>query len=206
VVVLQRGREAERLAALVETSTSARVARVQSVPEARRRSPVYRRTQRVNRMHRHLAGAREWELDAGRVVVFDAWLYSGEALPADRLAAAAEALRTRIPHGEVTADGVYLCAESRPDRSGFVTLAEEFGRRRVTVTPVTAFRGLLIGLVGAGGHLVDIGLLQAVHFERAALTVLSPARSVTEVRQVHVGRLRLRPDGSQIARLRPGDL
>lgn len=206
VVVVQRGEEVERLARLIETSIPTRVVRVQSPPEVRKKSPVYRRSQRVNRMARHMTGARVHELDAGQVMVFDAWLYSGEAVTAAQLNLATEALGTRILHGEVTADGVYLCAEGRPERGGFVALHEEFGRRRITVTPATAFRHLLVGLIGAGGHLVDVGLLQAVHFDRAALSILTPARSVADVRQVHFGRLRLRPDGSEIARLRPSDL
>lgn len=206
VVVVQRSREIERLARLIETSSTGPVLWVQSPPEVRRKPPVYRRSQRINRMARHMTGARVHELDVTQAMVFDAWLYSGEALAAGQLGLASDALGTRVLHGEITADGVYLCAEGRPDRAGFVTLHEEFGRRRITVTPATAFRGLLVGMIGREGHLVDVGLLQAVHFDRAALSVLTPARSVSDVRQVHFGRLRLRPDGSEIAHLRPSDL
>jgi polynucleotide 5'-hydroxyl-kinase GRC3/NOL9 len=206
VVVIQRERELERLAGLLGGWTAAPVVRVQSPPEVRRKSAVYRRTQRVTRMQRHLLNARVWDLNAGSVRVFDGWPYSGTALPAHQLRLASEALATRILHGELTPDGVWLCAEGRPDRAGFTALHEEFGKRRILVTPASLFRGLLVGLVGAEGHLVDIGLLQGINFERALLQVLTPARSVEEVTQVHFGRLRLRPDGSEIAHLRPSDL
>jgi polynucleotide 5'-hydroxyl-kinase GRC3/NOL9 len=76
----------------------------------------------------------------------------------------------------------------------------------VTVTPAVSFRNLLVGLVGEEGHLVDVGLLQGINFERSLFSVLTPARSTAEVRQVHFGRLRVRPDGSEIGHLRPGDL
>jgi len=60
--------------------------------------------------------------------------------------------------------------------------------------------------VGPGGHLADIGLLQGVNFERALFSVLTPARGGAEIGQLLFGRLRVRPDGSEIARLRPSDL
>ena len=206
VVVVQRENELERLTALVEGSTEAPVVRVRSHAEVRRKSPVFRRVQRSNRMRRHFERARRHELDAGQVRILDAWLYTGEPLGARRLESLAGALRVEIPHGEITPDGVYLCCVGRPDRDAHAVLQDEFGKRRVWITPVTSFWNLLVGLVGPGGRLIDIGLLEAVNFERAVLSILTPARSVEEVGQIHFGRLRIRTDGSEIMRLRPGDL
>lgn len=206
VVVVRRQNELERLAALVAGSTEAPVIQVQSQPEVRRKSPVFRRVQRANRMRRHFERARQYDLDASQVRVLDAWLYTGEPLGSRRLESLASALRTEIPHGEITPDGVYLCCTSRPNQAGAAVLQDEFGKRRVWITPAVSFRNLLVGLVGPGGRLVDIGLLEGVNFERAVLSVLTPTRSVAEVGQVHFGRLRVRPDGSEIVRLRPGDL
>lgn len=206
VVCVHREAELERLARLLGASTAAEVLHVQSPPEVRLKSAVYRRLQRSLRMRRHFDSARRVEVDAGQVQVFDAWLYTGRPLPARQLQVAAQALKVGVPHGEVTADGVFLCVDGRPDRAGFLALAEEFGRQRVAVTPVVALQNLLVGLVGAEGRLLDVALLQGINFERAVLSLLTPTRSLTDVRIAHFGRLRVRPDGSEIARLRPSDL
>lgn len=206
VVLVQRDRELERLGGLLRISSPAPVLAVQSAPEVRTKSQVYRRIQRSNRMRRHFAGARIHDLDAGQVRVFDAWFYTGTPLSARDLQAAGEALRTEIPHGETTADGIYLCVNRAPHRAGFADLQEIFRRRRITVSPAALLQNLLVGLVGADGRLVDIGLLQGINFDRAVLSVLTPAKSIAEVRMVHFGRMRIRPDGSEIARLRPSDL
>jgi polynucleotide 5'-kinase involved in rRNA processing len=146
-------------------------------------------------------------LYATQVRTFDTWIFSGETLPARQLRIAADALSCPVPHGEITADGLHLCVSGRPNRAGFVTLQEEFGRkRRIWLTPATAFQNLMVGLVGPGGFLLDVGLLQGINFERALFSVLTPARSISEVGQLHFGRLRVRPDGSEIAHLRPSDL
>jgi polynucleotide 5'-kinase involved in rRNA processing len=95
----------------------------------------------------------------------------------------------------------------RPSTDGLVPLQEEFGRkRRIWLTPAVVFQNLMVGLVGPGGQLLDVALLQGINFERALFSVLTPARSVSEVGQLHLGRLRVRPDGSEIAHLRPSDI
>lgn len=206
VVVVQRNNELERLATLMQLSSPAPVLFVRSPRELRTKTQVYRRVQRANRTRRHFEGAQRYELDAGQVRVIDAWLYNGMALSARDLQLAGDALGTSVPHGEHTADGVYLCVTGTPNREGFADLQEQFKRRRVTVCPAAHLQHLLVGLIGPEGRLVDIGLLQGINFERAVMSILTPARSVAEVRMLHFGRLRLRADGSEIGRLRPSDL
>jgi len=206
LVIVQRNDEISRLAALLATSTSAAVLYVQSPSDMGRKSTVYRKFRRANRMRRHFSAARVVDLDAGQVKVVDAWLYTGTPLAARQLRFAAQALKTDVPHGEVTADGLFLCAMGRPDPGGMAALQEEFRRKKIGITAARALGNLLVGMVEEGGRLVDIGLLQGVNFERALFSILTPARSVAEVRQLHFGRLRLRPDGAEIAHLRPGDL
>lgn len=206
VAVLEREGELERLARLLAGQTKAPVVRVQSARDVKVKSPVYRRVQRANHFRRHFEGARVVELDAGRVQVFDSWVYTGTALPARQLRALSQALKVEIPHGEVTPDGVFLCVSGRPGKESANVLQDEFGRQRVSLTPTSVFRHLLVGLVGEGGFLQDIGLLQAINFERAFFSVLTPARSIAEVGQLHFGRLRARPDGAALGRLRPSEM
>src|SRR3569833_2935943 len=202
VVCLHRDREIERLVSLIRASTEARVVEVQSAPDVRVKSAVYRRIQRAHRMRRHFETARTQELEASRVRVVDAWVYTGTALPARQLKTAAEALETGVPYGEITPDGVFLCVAGRPNRKGYVVLEEEFRRKRIIVTPAIAFQNLLVGLTGPGGALLDVGILQGINFERSVISILTPARSLAEETQLHFGRLRVRPDGSELAHLR----
>ncbi|MCC2668023.1 MAG: putative GTPase or GTP-binding protein [Armatimonadetes bacterium] len=206
VLVLERKGELERLASLLAGQTAAPVVRVQSARDVKIKSAVYRRVQRANHFRRHFENARVHELDAGRVRVFDAWVYTGTPLPARQLRALSDALKTNVPHGEITDDGVFLCADGKPDRDGANALQDEFGKKRVTITPLSAFRNLLVGLIAEDGYTLDLGILQAINFERAFFSVITPARSIVDVGQIHFGRLRARPDGGELGRLRPSDL
>ena len=206
VVALQRGSELQRLNALMQARTAAPVMRAQSPAGAGRKSPVYRRVQRAQRMRKHFESARIHDLDLASLRTLDGWLYTGTALPVATLRAAATALKTDVPHGEQTADGIYLCITGKPDRDGFTIFHDLFGKKRVTLTPAVTLSSLLVGLVGPEGRLIDVALLQGVNFERALFSLLTPARTLEDVRLLHFGRLRVRPDGSEITHLRPSDL
>jgi len=206
VVVIERRLELERLAGLLAGQTSAPVIRVKSALGVRVKSPVYRRVQRANHFRRHLEGARAVDLDAGRVCVFDSWVYTGMPLPARQLRSLAGALKVDVLHGEETPDGIYLCVSGKPSRQGLDALQDEFGRKRVTLTPASAFHNLLVGLIAEDGYLLDIGLLQAINFERAFFSVLTTARTVADVGQLHFGRIRAKADGGELGRLRPSDM
>ena len=136
----------------------------------------------------------------------DAWPYTGRPLPLPQQRFAAESLGSEILHGEETTDGIFLCAASRPNRAGFTALHEQFRRRRVYATLASAFRDLLVGLVGPGGACLGLGLLQGIDFARAVFPVLTPVVSAREARQLWFGRIRVRPDGTEIERLRPGEM
>lgn len=206
VVVVERAGELERLTRLLAGQTTAPVVRVRSAAEVRTKSPVYRRVQRANHFRRHFEHARAVDVNAGQVQVLDSWVYTGTALTARQLRTLSAGLGVPVPHGEVTDDGVYLCVMGKPEREAMNVLQDEFGRKRVTLTPASAFRNLLVGLIGEGGYLIDLGLLQAINFERAFFSILTAARTTTEIGQLHFGRLRATAAGAELGRLRPGDL
>jgi polynucleotide 5'-hydroxyl-kinase GRC3/NOL9 len=206
VVIVQRGEEMRRLAAVVAGAAEAPLLQVEAAPEVRRKSAAYRRARRAGRLRRYLERAKLHWIPAAQVQVLEGWLYTGETVPTARLAFAAELLQAPVPYGEVTPDGIFLAVGARPHRPGIDRLPEVFGRRRVTLTPVPHLQHLLVGLFGPGGHTLGVGLLEQVDFDRASFGVLTPLHAVDQVCQVQFGRLRVRPDGSEITHLRPGDL
>jgi polynucleotide 5'-kinase involved in rRNA processing len=206
VLVVRKGSEIQRLTRLVQSATTAPVVEVQSPALVRKKSAVYRRAQRGIRMRRHFESARVVELDLARLQTIDGWLFSGVPIPAATLRTLEQALKTTIPHGEQTADGIFLCLGGRADRTGFNVFHDVFGKKRVTMMPAFFLQNLLVGLIGPDGWLVDVAILQGVNFERALFSLRTPARTLEDVRMLHFGRLRLRTDGSEIAHLRPGDL
>jgi polynucleotide 5'-hydroxyl-kinase GRC3/NOL9 len=191
---------------LVPAACRATVVAVPAPEAARPKPPALRRARRAAHFARYLKDARLHELDTRRVLTADGWLFTGRTLQPPVRRAASELLRSEVLHGEETVEGIRLVTRGSPPQPARAGLEELFGSRRVLVTPSTAFQNLLVGLLEEGGRLAEIGLLQNVDFSRGLLRVLSPLRSEGALRVVRYGRLRLRPDGTEIGPVRPGDL
>ena len=59
-------------------------------------------------------------------------------------------------------------------------------------------KGLLAGLLGAGGRLLGLGILEKIDFRRRKLVVVSPVGRTQDVVFVRVGTIRIKPDGEEI--------
>jgi polynucleotide 5'-hydroxyl-kinase GRC3/NOL9 len=206
VIAIQSGRELEGILRLVETGSTAEVIRLSPHPAARPKPPGLRRARRTARFFHRFQRARAFELSTAQVAISHGWLFTGRLVAQHRVKLAAATLQTEVLYAEETEGAVYFLVRRQPSTTAPAALQEEFRGRRLVVTPGYALQNLLVGLVEQDGNVADIGILQGVDFQRRVLTVLTPLNHIGMVRQVRLGRLRLRPDGSEIGHVRPGDL
>jgi polynucleotide 5'-hydroxyl-kinase GRC3/NOL9 len=206
ILALQAGQELESLLRLLASGSQAEVIRLAPHPDARPKPPGLRRARRSARFFRHFSRARTFELPTSQVVISHGWLFNGRPLPPPLIRSAAAALQTEIIHAEDTDDGIRLLSRRQGAGGAADRSLEGFPGRRVLVTPAYVLQNLLVGLVEPDGSLAEIGILHGVDFQRRVLTVLTPLAHVSAIRQLRLGRLRLRPDGSEIGPVRPGDL
>lgn len=206
VLALQAGEEMEGVLRLVESGSTAEVIRLPPYPGVRPKPPGLRRARRAARFYHHLQRARTFEIPSSQVSLSHSWLFNGRTLPAHRQRELAAILQTEPIHSEETVDALYLLVRRPPAPAVVAALQEELRGRRAVVVPAYVFQNLLVGLVEQDGNVADIGILQGVDFQRRLLTILTPLNHIGMIRQVRLGRLRLRPDGSEIGTVRPGDL
>jgi polynucleotide 5'-hydroxyl-kinase GRC3/NOL9 len=206
VLALRRGRELDPLLRVVPAACRATVYPLAPAPAAVVKPPALRRARRAARFAEYLKEARLHEIDPRRVIPVGGWLFTGRPLEPPLLRAASDTFRTQLLYGEQTADGVRLVSRGTPAQPPAAALQELFRTRRVAVSPPTVFHNLLVGLLEEGGRLAEIGLIQNVDFAARLLRVLSPLRGEGALRALSYGRVRLRPDGTEIGAIRPGDL
>jgi polynucleotide 5'-hydroxyl-kinase GRC3/NOL9 len=205
VLALQRGDELASLLRHIEAGP-ARVLRLPAATGARPKPPGLRRARRAARFAQYLADARPHDLDARALPGTGAWLFGGEALAPRHLRFAERALGARVPYGERHADVIRLIVQGRAAPDGCAVLREEWRRGQVLLTPEASLRGLMVGLIDADGWTMAAGIVSAVEYDAARLTVHAPLASLAGVRALRYGRLRLRPNGSEIGIVRPGEL
>ena len=83
---------------------------------------------------------------------------------------------------------------------------ETLKAQAVTVTVAPRLKHLLLGLEGANGKLLGLGLLEALDFRRRVVGVLTPVRAPDAACVLRLGSLRVLPDGKEAGALKPGEL
>jgi polynucleotide 5'-hydroxyl-kinase GRC3/NOL9 len=162
----------------------------------RRRSPEQRRRFRADALARALAHAVPVRLAhrgpsgvPGRVVLRQPPLFAGEPLGDAGRAAAERAAGRRIAFAERRADGVItVVAESRltvPQRHAIAAALRE----PVVDHGLDEIEGMIAGLEDAGGRLLGLGVVRAIDFTGAAMTV-DTAVPLAAIAVVTVGRAR----------------
>ena len=117
-----------------------------------------------------------------------------------------ETLGCRILHAEVTGKGIFAVSERACRDSGMRALEEYFKTSAITIVTGETFANLLVGLADENGYTMDVGLLQAIDFKERFMFVLSPIRTISPVRVVQFGSIRVSRDGKELGALRQGDL
>ncbi len=130
-----------------------------------------------------------------------AWT-SGEPMPGPMCAYAEECVACEVLHAERRPDGVFLIVSGSPDLAGLRKLADNFGAARAV--EVSSLSNLLVGLLGARGETLALGLLESVDYKQKRMTVYTPWIEAEAVKGVRLGAIQLARDGAQLAAGEPG--
>ncbi|MHB0912810.1 MAG: Clp1/GlmU family protein [Armatimonadota bacterium] len=204
VIALQRGAELEHFLRLFDAWSDCTVHRLSPSPHARAKSRTLRAQRRAVRFHQYFSEAEEHALSLA-LPTSGTWLSSGTPME-PRLAKFAEKeLSSPVLHGEVLDPGVFLVVQGDYNRRGIEKLAEHFGTKSVVVVPAGRYRNLLVGLHDEHLSLLSLGILTEIDFRAQTARVETPLRSIAPVRVIRFGSLKVRLDGTEIGRLRPGE-
>jgi polynucleotide 5'-hydroxyl-kinase GRC3/NOL9 len=203
VVLLQRQSELEPLAtALVRNNIwKLHYAAIPSV--ITRKPPTFRVQRRRARLNLYFQNARSHTLSLDSVSLIGSRLGSGHPLSPDHHRLAEEICRVPILAAEEV-DGVLHLVSSH-ELNGLVisTLQEQFHIRNVFVIDPNSLTNLAVGLTDHEGKTYAMGIIEKVDFRARMLHILTPAHSVTSVKWVHMGLMRIAADGSELGEIKP---
>jgi polynucleotide 5'-kinase involved in rRNA processing len=101
---------------------------------------------------------------------------------------------------------MYIVAECVPEMAGEAALKAKYKTNEFTVVCGTDFNNLLVGLADANARTIDLGIIEAVDFGQRHMYVTTPARTVSPVKIIQFGSMRLRPDGTELGTIKPGEI
>lgn len=206
LVAVQRRREIEHLLSPFRTVETIEIRRVPTSSEVKRKPPEMRAARRKLNFHRHFHDSQGHIIRLDDVSFWHTWFGTGRQMKWQYMKFIEDTLKCRVLHAEVSGSGVFIVSERACDYRDRRVIEEEFKTRNITVIDGSSFQHLLVGLADEHGRTLNVALLQAIDFRQRFMFVLSPIRTVSPVRVVQFGSIRVTRAGEEIGTLAPGDL
>jgi polynucleotide 5'-hydroxyl-kinase GRC3/NOL9 len=209
VVGLQRGEELNALLAPMRLREGCRL-HTPPVPEVISRKPsAFRAQRRAMRFAAYFQHAQLHSYGFEEVTLLGPWMGTGAPVAAHLLKFLNQTLgpRVRVYYAELLDRhlGLMVSAPIRTDHPGLGMAMETLKAREVSVTVAPRLKHLLLGLEGANGKLLGLGLLEALDFRRRTLGILTPIRAPSAARVLRFGSLRVTPEGAEAGALKAGE-
>ena len=206
LIGMQRRREIEHILEPFANIPSIRIRRVATSELARRKPPQMRAARRRLNFYRHFHDCEGHIIRLDDVACWNTWFGTGRPMKWQYIKFAEDALKCRILHAEVTGAGIFIVSERACRLEETRQLIELFKTRNIRLTTANVFQNLLLGLADDTGRTLDVALLQAIDFKQRFMFVLSPIRTVSPVRVVQFGGIRVTKEGEELGSVKPGDL
>lgn len=206
IVAIQRQEELAGLLRLWRRAGGASLSILRPSPAAVRRSPQERRRHRARRFAAYFREAAPASLRLDQVALRGTLLGQGHPLDQALLEEWNGRLKVTLLHGERLEDQALLVLAGRPGPALSQAIREALLVNSVRFFSASYFNNVLCGLLDQKSDLLSLAILHHIDFAAGSLRLLMPRPIPPGGRVLHLGRLLLRADGSELGMLRPGDL
>ncbi len=206
VAAIQRESESEHILQAFKCYEGFEIIRLKASSRAVTRPREIRAARRRLKFYEHFQGATEHKVRLDEVDCWNTWLGSGKTIPWQSIPKLSEILESRVLHAEVVGDLIYAVSASAADSYDIEELQRAFGVQNIIMASALNFIGILVGLADSMGNNIELGIVKRLDFIERSITVLSPISSVSPVRRIIFGTLRLAEDGMEIGRISKGEI
>ncbi|MDH7481592.1 MAG: Clp1/GlmU family protein [Armatimonadota bacterium] len=206
LVAIQKATELEHILQFFDCWVDCKVHRLAASPAVKPKSVTLRVQRRATKFNQYFREGQTYELNLESVGTFGTWLSAGQVLEPKYLKFASAALGVDVLHGEMVGRTVYLVTERDYNKKGIEEIQEVFATNSVVVTTASKFTNLIVGLSDKHLELLGLGIVTSIDFKRAMMRIFTPLRSISPICAVRFGVIKLRTDGTEIGRIRPGEI
>lgn len=206
VVGIRKTRELDPILSVLAKIDRFRLHRLKSSPDVRNKTKEFRAARRRSQFYEYFRDAGRHIIRLDDIVCWNTFFTGGRPVKWQHYRVLERTLHAKVLHAEVVGTGMYIVAQCAPSMAGVDALKNRYGTREFTVVCGTDFTNLLVGLSDANGNTIDLGIIEAIDFKQRHMAVITPVSTVTPVRVVQFGYTRLRPDGTELGGVRPGEL
>ena len=206
IITLQRSDEAEHFLRFFDTWADSTIHRLPVSPSARPKSQAFRTQRRAVRFQEYFREGRAQQLPLEGLATSGTWLHTANPMEQRLLKFAENALKTAVLHGERIDRGAFFITSGEPNKRGIEELQEQFHTKNIVIIPANRYLNLVVGLLDNHMEVLSLGIVREIDFKAQVVTLFTPLRSLAPVKSLRFGVVKVRPDGAQVGRLRPGDV
>ncbi len=206
IIGLQKASELDHILSVVSRIDDYAVHTIKVSEEVGVKQPTYRTSRRESRFFEYFKDADRQFIRLDDIVCWGSYFTTGRLVRWQHFRVLERILETKVLHAEVVAGRMYIVVECRPGMAGVEALRKHYGARQFSLVCGRDFTNVLVGLADAHGNTLGLGLIEALDFKQRRISVLTPMKTVTPVRIVQLGVMRVRPDGVEEERIRPGEI
>jgi len=206
IIGIERKHEIEHLLIPFSKVGSMKIRRVASSDQAIRKPPEFRAARRRSNYHKHFADSHGHLIRLDDVSLWNTWLGTGRPMKWQYVKFIEDALKCHIAHVEVTGQGIFIVSERPCSMGNRKELEEQFKTASITAVTGETFKNVLVGLADENANTINVGLLQAIDFKHRFLFVISPIKTISPVRIVQFGSIRVTKEGEEIGTIKPGEI
>jgi polynucleotide 5'-hydroxyl-kinase GRC3/NOL9 len=210
LVALQRGDELEAMLAPLRRRSNCHL-HTPPIPAVIGKKPAaFRIQRRAMRFAAYFQEAAMHTYPLSEITIVGSWLGNGVAVAPHLLRFLDQCLgpNVRVYYAEQLDRhlGLMVSREIPVSAASVGVAQQELRAKSVSITVAPRLKHLLVGLEGASGKLLGLGLLEAMDFRRGTLGVLTPVRAPAAARVLRLGGARITPEGTEVGALRPGEV
>jgi polynucleotide 5'-hydroxyl-kinase GRC3/NOL9 len=206
VVCIRKEREVDHIIAGLAKMERLRLHVLQASSEARAKPRDLRIQRRRAQFYEYFLNSERHIIRLDHIVCWGTYFTCGRPVRWQHYRTLERALKAKVLHAEVVGNGMYVVAECRPDMVGVAGLMEKNKTRDFTVVCGTDFSNVLVGLADSAANTMGLGIIEAVDFRQRHMVVITPIKTITPVRIVQFGAMRVKPDGTELGRIKPGEI
>lgn len=206
LIGIEKKHEIEHLLVPFTRMASMKIKRVISSSEAKRKLPEFRAGRRRSSYYRHFADSHGHLIRLEDVNLWNTWLGTGRPMKWQYMKFIEDALKCPVLHVEVTGRGIFIVSERPCSMSNRKELEEQFKTANIMAVTGKTFQNVLVGLADENANTINVGLLQAIDFKHRYIFVISPIKTVSPVRIIQFGSIRVTKEGEELGAIKPGEM
>ncbi|MEN6521779.1 MAG: Clp1/GlmU family protein [Armatimonadota bacterium] len=202
IIGLAKSRELDPILSVLSRIEKYKVYKLPVSAEVKTKQKEFRAARRQAQFHGYFQNASRHFIRLDDIVCSDTYFTTGRPVKWQHFRVLEKDLNVRVLHAEVVDKGMYIVVDRKPEAGGVEALMKRYGTRDFTVVCGSDFTNLLVGLADANNNIIDLGIIEAIDFKQRHIAVVTPATTITPVRIVQFGYMRVRPDGIELGKIK----